>query len=171
MIRKILSTVLAVVCVFSFSINANAISDEIPLSGYIQVFCWEVGNQFDISAPLLMSIVYQESKGNPKAKNGACIGLTQCNPRYFKGYMNELEITDLSNPYQNILLCGKQLSVWFEQYGDLDVYLIVEMWNEGEQNALRTHSEKKPSRYAKQIIEREAEYSEMWDRAIERTRA
>lgn len=144
---------------FGFCLCANTSTYKIPLSRHIQNYAWEFEKEYKVAAPLLMSLVYEESKGNPDAKNGKHIGLTQINPKYFKHAIKELGLNDLTDPYQNMKLCAYTLSNWFEIYSDEDVYLILEMWNKGEQRALIQHRKDKPSKYAKRIADRAEEWT------------
>lgn len=152
-------------------LNARAeIDTGIPLPYTIQVYCWEMQQEYNVSATLLMGIVYNESRGKADAKNGVYKGLTQINPRYFKRQMEELEVTDLFDPVQNLRVCALTLKEWFEKYGDEDVYLILECWSEGDSNAIKDHNPLKPSAYAKRIVKYQDEFTPKWDEWMERKR-
>lgn len=143
--------------VFTFFIKAEAVTDEIPLTKILQLHCWEVGNEFNIDPCLLMSIVYQESRGVHENKTQItntkwfAEGIEYCNADQVK-----------TDDYQNIRVCGYYISKWFKEFGDIDTYLIVEIWNEGYENAIRTHKVDKPSLYARQVVERATEWEELF---------
>ena len=51
-----------------------------------------------------MAIVEAESSGKADARNGGCIGLMQVYEKYHKDRMKRLGVTDLYDPYSNILV-------------------------------------------------------------------
>lgn len=155
--KRLITILTSLIFAFTFYINAEAITEDIPLSPILQIHCWEVGNEFNIDPCLLMSIVYQESRGLVKNKTQIT------NTQWFKEGIEYCEADEVkSNDYQNIRVCGYYISKWFEELGDADIYLIVECWNEGVGNAIRTHNTSKPSLYAKQVVDRATEWEEIF---------
>lgn len=152
-----ITLLILIVALGSYRVNAHATTEEIPLEPIIQVYCWEVGFEFNVSPTLLMSLVYQESRGT--AEN-----LTQITSR--KWYSEGIEYCNAdeyrTNAYQNIRVCGYYLKKWYDEQGDADSYLIAEMWNEGKETALATHSNT-PSAYARSVVDRATEWQELWD--------
>ncbi len=148
--------VLLLIAVLTSCIKANAeepdVRFEILLPVDVQIECQQSAEEFNISPTLLMSLVYQESRGMlPNA--------TQItNPYWFRHGIEAVGAEDVKkNRDENIKVCAWYLRQWLEEYDD--VYLVLEMWNEGQETALATHNPDKPSRYAREIEER-AEYWE-----------
>lgn len=153
--KKLIAIVMSLIFVFTFCIKAKA--EDIELPEIIKIHCWEVGNEFQVSPVLLMSLVYQESRGLAENKTQIT------NLTWFKEGIEYCQADDpKKNDYQNIRICGYYLRKWFEELGDADVYLIIECWNEGYENAIATHS--KPSRYAKEVVDRAIEWTEEWEK-------
>lgn len=156
--KRIYTIALILLLVYTSCLNCYAqgtpeTTDEIH--GTIE----EVAKEFNVSANLIRSIVYEESWFVVKEN------LTQItSKRWFKEGFDYCGSDDISNPYVNIRVLGYYLAKWFRKYGDGDVYLIVEMWNEGEENAFRTHRVNKPSSYAKRVVDRADE----WDMELDR---
>lgn len=141
------------ILLFPIVANAEELEDDIPLPKTIQLACIEAGHEYCICPELLMSIVYQETRG-------VCDNATQITSRYW--YREGIEACDaedhIKNPYSNIRVCAYYLNKWFEDYGDAEPSLILEMWNEGVENAQHNHKDGSMSVYAKEILERSEEW-------------
>lgn len=130
-------------------------------SMYIE-YCEEIGEQYNIAPELLLALMERESGFNPKAKSKAgAVGLCQIIPKYQKERMEELGVTDLYDPYSNILVCADILAEFREKYyGDL--YLCLMCYNEGEYGGAKIRwDEERYSSYATGIVERAAEFGEV----------
>lgn len=130
-------------------------------SMYIE-YCEEIGEKYDIAPELLLALMERESGFNPKAKSKAgAVGLCQIIPKYQKERMTALGVTDLYDPYSNILVCADILAEFRDKYyGDL--YLCLMCYNEGEYGgAKRKWDEERYSSYATGIVERATELGEI----------
>lgn len=120
-------------------------------------YCEEIGQKYNICPELIQAIVEQESNYNPNAHGSSDdTGLMQVIPKWNRDRMKRLGITDLYDPYQNIL-CGTDLIAELaEKYGD--PYLVLMCYNEGEYGgAVERYNSGKYSNYAVSIMERAAE--------------
>ena len=120
---------------------------------YTEVVCEER----NICPELVQAIIERESSWNPKAKNGDCIGLMQINPKYQQERMKKFGVTDLTDPYDNILVGTDYLLELFEKYGD--VYAVLMFYNAGysENYGLKAWEDGRYSKYAIEVSERSAE--------------
>lgn len=158
--KKIASVlvIILVLCVFPCRISAQGetyIKDE-----YVKI-AYEVAEMYSISPELIIAMIETESGGRPKVKsNVGAIGLMQVIPKWNKDRMKRLGVTDLTDPYQNIL-CGTDLVYeLFEKYTDVPTVLMC--YNEGEYGTAIERSEKgKFSKYAKKIMNRLEELTEL----------
>lgn len=94
-----------------------------PLSGrdLYESYIYEICELYDNVEPeLIIALVENESRFTPEAVNkyGTCFGLMQINPKYQTARMERLGITDLFDPYSNILLGVDFLSELTDTYGD-----------------------------------------------------
>lgn len=138
-----------VLATWLFHSNANAVTTETYLSDEIQGYCEMVGEEMHICPELLEAIIEAESSGNPKAKNGPCVGLMQINEIIHAKRMQETGFTNLEDPYQNIYIGASYLLDLFRKYEDVQIVLAV---YHGESDALRDDYQE--SLYVKQIIAR-----------------
>lgn len=96
-------------------------------------YCEEIGELKHISPEFLESFIEAESSGNPNANNGKCKGLMQVYESVHRGRMAKLGVTNIYDPYSNILVGSDILVELFETYGD-DTAKVVMMYN-GSSNA------------------------------------
>lgn len=107
----------------------------------VQDYCEIAATEFSIDPNILKALVYTESRGNYTAKNGSFIGLTQLKPAYFTSTIDELNITDPTDPYQNVRICAYSLATWMSKYNN-DTALALDCWHKGEKGAVSTHTAK-----------------------------
>lgn len=132
------------------AIEVNAQSEQI-LSDEIIGYCEDVGQEYCIAPELLMAIIERESMGKADAENNGCIGLLQINEKWHKDRMKHLMVTDLYDPYSNILVGADYLMELADKYGDVALVLMV---FHGEKDALEKNEQGIISNYAKEILER-----------------
>lgn len=137
---------------FSFiSARAEELHIEDIPPEYI-VYALECENEFNISAALLLSLCWHESRFKESVVKGNVTQIT--NLKWFKEGIEYCEADNpKGNPYQNMRICAYYLSKWAEEYPG-EVYLWLMMWNQGYENAKANYNPNKPSRYAKSIDEK-----------------
>lgn len=107
-----------------------------------------------ISPALVQAIIERESNWDPEAQNGDCIGLMQISEGWHKDRMARYGVTDLTDPYDNILIGIDYLAELFRRYEDPALVLMI--YN-GNRKAFQLYERGEMSEYAAQILERAAE--------------
>lgn len=152
--RKLFALVVSVGILLSIMpIQTSAGRDYLPI-------CNEIGERYGICPELIQAIVEKESNYNESAVSShGAIGLMQVIPRWNQDRMDRLCVTDLTDPYQNIL-CGTDLIAELaDKYEDL--YLVLMCYNQGEYGgAIEQWENGQYSDYAVSIVERAAELEE-----------
>ena len=77
----------------------------------------EIGNQYDICPELLQAMAERESSLKIDAINGDCKGLMQISERWHVDRMERLGVTDIDEPYYNILLAADFLVELYNEPG------------------------------------------------------
>lgn len=152
--RKLFALVVSVVVLLAIiPMQTSAGRDYLPI-------CNEIGEKYGICPELIQAIVEKESNYNENAVSShGAIGLMQVIPRWNQDRMDRLGVTDLTDPYQNIL-CGTDLIAELaDKYEDL--YLVLMCYNQGEYGgAIEQWENGQYSDYAVSIVERAAELEE-----------
>ena len=120
------------------------------LEFYIERVCEPV----NICPELVQAIIERESRWNPEAVNGDCIGLMQISEQWHKDRMRALGITNLKDPFDNIAVGVDYLRELFERYEDPGMVLMV--YN-GDSRAKNLQATGNLSEYADWILTRSAE--------------
>lgn len=139
----------------SLSLRTDADNSNIMTEDEVYEMAVEIGEKYCICPELLVSIAYQESRYNPDVDNGGCKGLFQVSDKWHKDRMENLGVTDIHDPYGNMLVAADYLAELFEDYGDVGMVLMT--YN-GDSNAKKYwNGEADLSEYASEILERSAE--------------
>lgn len=120
------------------------------LEFYIERVCEPV----NICPELVQAIIERESRWNPSAVNGDCMGLMQISERWHRERMERLGVTDLFDPYDNILVGVDYMAELFERYEDPGMVLMI--YN-GDSQAKNLQATGNLSEYADWILTRSAE--------------
>lgn len=129
-------------------------SRETYIADEYVAYAEEIGEQYNIAPELIIAIIESESSGrwNIISEDGA-IGLMQVMPKYHKDRMERLGVTDIFNPYNNILVGVDYLSELASKYDDLPTVLMC--YNMGEYGSAIERAEAGEwSDYAKKIMKR-----------------
>ena len=148
--KKLTLAIMAAMIIFTNPCSTNATETYID-------YCEEIGGKYNICPELIQAIVEKESNYNPNAHGASDdTGLMQIIPKWNRERMKRLGVTNLYDPYQNIL-CGTDLIAELaEKYGD--PYLVLMCYNEGEYGgAIKRYESGNYSDYAVSIMERAAE--------------
>ena len=152
--RKV-AIVLATVIMFIVTIPIFAKAAELPVDEKYGEYCKEIGAKYNICPELLEAIIEQESSGNPNSVGvDGDIGLMQVVPKWHRDRMQRLGVTDLYDPYSNILVGTDYLMELAEEYEDFATVLMI--YN-GSSNAVIRGEAGNYTEYAKSIMERSAE--------------
>lgn len=120
----------------------------------------QIGQQYNISPELILAMIEVESGGEPDAiSSSGCIGLMQVKEKFATERMERLGVTDLYDPYSNILVGVDILSELAKRH--YDVPLVLMAYNEGEYSGVIEQAESgEYSNYAKKIMARAEELEE-----------
>ena len=156
--RKLMILAVAITAFMATPIATSAESQETYISEEIQAYCVEVGEEYGVCAELLMAIIESESSGRPTAVNGDCKGLMQVSQKWHYDRMERLGVSDLYDPYGNILVATDYLVELFEKHGDLPLVLMI--YN-GDSKAYEHYENGTLSAYAEKIMNRSYELEEV----------
>ena len=123
--KKIIALLAAVAMIYTSSTAANASETDTYICEEYQEYIYEISSEYCICPEFVMAIVERESTGRANAKNGTCTGLMQVSSKWHKDRMERLGVTDLYDPYSNILVGVDYLLELFERYGDPGMVLMV----------------------------------------------
>jgi soluble lytic murein transglycosylase-like protein len=131
---------------------AHFITDE-----DLSVMTKEVGDLYGISPYLLEAICERESSQDANAENSGCLGLTQISLRWHSDRMEKLGVTDLYDPYSNLLVCADYLSELYDiaetkGYGD-DTYYVLMRYNMSTSKADKLYKAGEITKYARDVYE------------------
>lgn len=125
--KKRISITLLVTLLLLISMSASAEDNSQAL---YESYCVEIANMYEIQPELIEAMCFCESSWNPKAESSSgCIGLMQIYPKYHKDRMERLGVTDLTDPYQNILVGTDYIAEIADEYEDL--YDVLSIYNSG----------------------------------------
>ena len=143
---------LAAVGVLMFAgIRVDARVDELESwYSYLEYVC----EQKAICPELVQAIIETESNWDPEARNGDCVGLMQISEKWHQDRMERLGVTDLTDPYDNILVGVDYLQELTSRYVDQAMVLMI--YN-GDSRAWKFWETGEMSEYARKILERAAE--------------
>lgn len=147
----VIGIVAAVSTLIFACINVDAQMDDLESwYDYIDYVC----EQKDICSELVQATIERESRWNPKAVNGDCMGLMQISERWHRERMERLGVTDLFDPYDNILVGVDYMAELFEKYEDAGMILMI--YN-GDSRVKDLQATGNLSEYAEWILTRSAE--------------
>ena len=102
--------------------NEKAVSEHENLKNII----FEICSQYDNVRPeLVLAMIETESTYNPNAENGDCIGLMQVNRIIHADRARKLEVTNLFDPWSNVLTGVDYFSDLMTQYDNDEEKALV----------------------------------------------
>lgn len=116
----------------------------------------------DIELSLILAIIQKESHYDPTVNGSGAIGLMQIIPSCHTDRISRLGVTDIWDPYSNILIGTDLINDLLKTYKDLGLALMC--YNMGEGNALYKYNNHGYSGYALEVlsIKEEIERSERY---------
>lgn len=138
----------------ALQLDAADSDDETWIPLEYQAYCEEIGMEYGVSPELLIAIIEVESSGQANVYNGNCKGLMQINVPYHKDRMEKFGVTDIYDPYGNILVGTDYLLNLFRDYEDLGTVLMI--YN-GSSKAEQRGQNGDYTEYAAHIMERAAQ--------------
>lgn len=133
---------------------------DCPLSKEIQQGIFDICEEYNISFEFVMSIIAQESSFRPRVigDGGQSKGLMQIQAKWHSETIEELGVTDLFDPLQNVKVGVAILHKYFQE--NEEVYYVLMKYNGGEAYANKMLNAGKISAYAIDITERAIMYEE-----------
>ena len=154
----ILAMIVVTIVVSMISTKVEATTNDTCVSKDIQSIVEDVSAKYNVCPELILAIIEQESSGNPNAVNGDCKGLMQVSEKWHKDRMERLGVTDLFDPYGNILVGTDYLMELANKYDDL--YLVLMIYN-GTSDAFERAETYNWTEYAETIVKRTMELEEI----------
>ena len=131
---------------------------ECPFNKELQQEIYDICKDYGISFEFVMAVIKQESNFDIYATGdrGRSKGLMQIQERWWYELMNELGVTDLYEPLQNVKVGVAILSQFFKE--NSEPHYVLMAYNGGVDYANRMLEAGKVSDYALEITERAYEY-------------
>lgn len=126
----------------------------------------EIGGKYNICPEFLTAIAFRESNYNPNAEYDGCVGLMQISPKWHVDRMERLYVSDLREPYGNMLVAADYLLELFEQYGDPG--MVLQIYNGDSNSESYWNENSEMSEYAMDIIEMSEELEVKYENKGER---
>jgi soluble lytic murein transglycosylase-like protein len=111
-----------------------------------------------IEPEVIMSMIYAESRYNPKSQNGNCVGLMQVSTRWHSERAAKLGVTNLYDPYGNILVGIDYFAELLRDYKD--VRLALMLYSMKHKDAFDMYARGEISSYTKAVLARAETYKE-----------
>lgn len=128
---------------------------DVPLSKDLQDYIFKVCKSYNVDPSIIIAMIWKEStyRVDVMGDNGNAYGLMQIQPRWHKERMKKLGVTDLLDPYQNVLV---GIDYFAELYHKKDSYTWALMaYNGGPDYANRLTKSGKISSYASAILQKQ----------------
>lgn len=125
---------------------------DVPLDEDLQKHIIMVSNYYNIEPSIIFAMIERESRYRPDVigDNGRSYGLMQIQERWHKDRMNKLGVTDLLDPYQNVLVGIDYLAELFKYNEDVEWVLMA--YNGGMSYANRLIGSGTVSAYATGVL-------------------
>lgn len=130
---------------------------DVPLDEHLQEHIFIVCENYDIDPAIVLAMIERESRFRTDVigDNGNSFGLMQIQPKWHKDRMNELGVTDLMDPYQNVIVGIDYIAELFGRSEDVTWVLMA--YNGGPSYANKWYGQGVVSTYAKEVIARAEE--------------
>lgn len=136
--------------------------DGIPLSNEFQTYLYNLCDEYNVSYSLVISLIWRESTFNPDTHNSGCKGLMQINELAQHDRIKDLEVTNLYDPYQNVLVGIDYLVYLFDTYSG-NVHYVLMAYNGGEAYADRLYNKGIYStKYSRWIVDKAYELTNIY---------
>ncbi len=124
---------------------------DVPLDDDLQLYIFELSERYGIEPELILAVIGQESnyKADKIGDNGNSYGLMQVQPIWHEERMNTYNVTDLLNPYENVLIGVDYLAECIEK-GGLEWGLMA--YNGGASYANEKTKQGVVSEYAESVM-------------------
>lgn len=126
---------------------------DVPLDKDLQKHIITVSESYNIEPSIIFAMIERESRFKPNVigDNGRSYGLMQIQQRWHQDRMKRLGVTDLLDPYQNVLVGIDYLAELFSMNEDVEWVLMA--YNGGLAYANKLTGSGKVSAYATGVLE------------------
>ena len=137
------------------------LSDAIPLDHDTQVRVMGWCEEYEVPYSVALAVIEAESSFRPDAENGSCYGYMQINSINKSWLLQEIGVTDLTDPLQNLHSGIYMLGDLYDKYGDWHKALVC--YNCGETGAYNHYFSQglTSSGYSRHVMELEAKWAEV----------
>ena len=92
---------------------------DVPLDGDLQEFIFGVAEDYGLDGKLVMAVIGQESnyKADAVGDSGNAFGLMQVHPAQHEDRMERMKVTNLLDPYENVVIGVDYLAECIEKGG------------------------------------------------------
>lgn len=125
---------------------------DVPLDAELQLHIIEEADEHGIDPAIIMAMAYKESTYRPSAigDGGKSFGLLQIRKHCHLKRMDRLGVTDLLDPYQNVVVAVDYLAEQIDRYGG-DIAKGLTAYNRGHYAGTVTQYAKKILAHAEKI--------------------
>lgn len=149
MVKRIRNAVLLIAILSMFAGGIVQAESYLEVPEEVIQISEELGEQYGICPELIQTICYVESRFQPDAENGGCIGIMQVSERWHGDRMDRLGVTDLTDMRGNMLVAVDYLAELAE--GGEDIAKVLMRYH-GESDVDEKLSRGEVSRYAERIL-------------------
>lgn len=154
--KKIMAFVLVLSMLMPTKVFAEEVdSNKTITTEELKTITEEVGQIYNIDPELLQAICETESHQKIYAENDTCKGLMQVSVKWHKNRMEKLGVTDIYDPYGNILVAADFLSDLYKE--NPDTYYVLMRYNMEIKTANELYAKGEITKYAKKIVKRTEE--------------
>ena len=152
--KKLILTALAIGLVVNPTFTTGA-EEDYNLSEDYTPYIEEIASMYGLCPELIQSLIWEESRGKTDiVSHCGAVGLMQVMPKYNQERMKELGVTDLTDPYSNILVGCDIIAELADKY---EVYEALTAYNCGADSYTMQAVQNGGSwEYADNILERSA---------------
>lgn len=138
------------------------------IEGFVIDICKRYPN---VPPEIVHSVIWHESRYSPSSvnKSSGCVGLMQISTRWHKQRAEKLGVTDLYDPYGNILVGVDYLNDLY-QYNGEDWKLALMLYNMDNKKARQLYAQGKTTQYAQNVLSRADELRREAERRGEKER-
>lgn len=122
-IYNILGMILSVIYSLFIMMAVNA-EEQVIVPEDVKEISVELGEAYNICPETIQAIGWVESRFQPDAENGGCVGIMQVAPKWHQDRMDKLGVTDLTNTRQNMLVAVDYLSDLVQDEEDMEEVLM-----------------------------------------------
>lgn len=137
-------------------------TDEERMEDTVYFYSHIIAEKYGIEPSLIIAIAKKESRFNPNVNGSGAIGLMQIIPSCHGDRISRLGVTDIWDPYSNLLIGADLIAELISKYKDPGLALMC--YNQGEGTALYKYNNHGYSGYAREVlrIKEEIERSEKY---------